>query len=77
MIPSSIIKLFWDFDTQALDIEKNKKTIISRTINYGTLSDWKWLKENYGKSAIIEVALSTNRIGIREGAKRLVKIIFS
>lgn len=81
MIPRSITKLFWDSDPKFLDPMKHRKLIISRTLNYGTLSDWKWLKDKYGKSVVVEIALLNNsansRANIREGAKKLAEIIFS
>ena len=80
MIPSSITKLFWDSDPNILDLEKHKKSIIARTLNYGTLGDWKWLKDKYGNDAITEVTLlndSAGRTSVRVGAQRLAKIIFT
>ncbi|MEK7539122.1 MAG: hypothetical protein AAB595_00555 [Patescibacteria group bacterium] len=77
MIPQSIAKFFWDSNPQILDLEKNKRSIIVRILNYGSLNDWKWLKDRYGNDLIAEVATSSDRISIREPARKLAKIIFT
>ena len=44
--------LFWDVDVNLLDIDKNKRFIIQRAIEYGTINDWKIIKKYYGLSTI-------------------------
>jgi len=76
MIPPLMHKLFWDIDPNCLDTEKNKRIIISRTINYGTLTNWRWLTKTYGKARVAEVVRARDRSGIRESARRLANILF-
>lgn len=49
--------LFWDVDKSTIDFIKNKKIIIERVLNQGTLNDWNLLKKIYGISAIKEASL--------------------
>jgi len=77
MIPASITTLFWDSDPMLLDLEKHKKTIITRTLNYGTLSDWNWLRKKYGSADISSTISRKTRTNIREGARKLAEIYFS
>lgn len=44
--------LFWDIDIDQLDFEKNKRFIIQRVLEYGTLEDWKKIKTLYGLKQI-------------------------
>jgi hypothetical protein len=44
--------LFWDVDITALDFDKNKRYIIQRVLEYGTLSDWMIIKNFYGIDTI-------------------------
>ncbi len=48
--------LFWDVDKSKLDVEKNKRLIIHRALEYGLMSDWNWIKEVYGIKEIGVVA---------------------
>ncbi len=50
--------LFWDIDVSQLDSERNQKTIITRVLDYGLLSDWNIIKELYGIETIVSVALN-------------------
>ena len=44
--------LFWDIDASTLDLSKNKRFIIQRVLELGTLNDWSILKELYGTYTI-------------------------
>ena len=46
--------LFWDVFRDDLDLHKNMRFIIQRVIEYGTLSDWKLIKNYYGLTNIGE-----------------------
>ena len=78
-IPYPIKKLFWDIDKEKLDVNLHKKNIIERIINYGGLSDWKWLSSHYGIETIKEILNSNdkfNRKNIRPSALHLALILF-
>ena len=50
--PKFSINLFWDISPEKLDMERNKRFIIQRVLEYGNLSDWKIIKKYYGLSVI-------------------------
>lgn len=50
--------LFWDIDINTLGLEKNKKQIIHRVLDYGLIDDWKFIQNYYGISKIAETALT-------------------
>ena len=50
--------LFWDVDAGSLDAERNKKLIIHRVLDYGTLSDWQLIHECYGIGEIAQTAIT-------------------
>ena len=54
-LPASFKPLLWSYDFAALDPEMHKKAIIVNTINYGDLTQWRWIIAHYGKEAIREI----------------------
>ena len=48
--------LFWDVDKSKLDLEKSKKYIINRVLQYGLYHDWQIIYNYYGITKIGEVA---------------------
>lgn len=77
MISSSAAKYFWDIDPRTLDDAKHARLIISRLLNYGRLDDWRWLERTYGKPRLASALHSESRMGIREPARRLAKLMFA
>lgn len=49
--------LFWDTDLSKLDLDKHKSFLIQRVVEYGTLNDWKLIKERYGLATIKKLSL--------------------
>lgn len=45
--------LFWDVDTAMLEMNKNKRFIIQRVLEYGVRSDWEIIKNYYGTDVIV------------------------
>jgi hypothetical protein len=62
--------LFWDVNPDSLDLEKNKKYIIHRVLDYGLLSDWRLLYSYYGIEEI-----SRNAVKIRDLDKKSASFI--
>lgn len=77
MIPQSIAKYFWDIKPDTLDMNKHERTIVSRVLNYGTLSDWRWLADKYGKTHVAGIANTEGRTSVKEPTRRLASILFS
>lgn len=48
--------LFWDVDKNTLDLEKHKRYIINRVLDYGLMKDWRLIHEYYGIDRIGEIA---------------------
>lgn len=44
--------LFWDVAANELDLDKHKRFIIQRVLEYGTLADWQQIKAGYGIETI-------------------------
>jgi len=75
VLPESIQKLFWDIDPSSLDLERHKKELIVRILNYGRLDDWHWLMHQYGAEEILKVINSLRTGSLREGVKRLIALL--
>ena len=48
--------LFWDADPEKLDFVANKRYVIERVLNRGTMEDLSTAFKTYGKDVIVEVA---------------------
>ena len=74
LIPKRIQKLFWDVDlSRATD-----RIVIERVLNYGTLADWRWLVETYGRDCVRKAAESRGvfgRTNIRPQSARLASLL--
>lgn len=44
--------LFWDINPADLDIERSKRTIIKRVLEYGLWQDWLIIEKKYGLQII-------------------------
>ena len=45
--------LLWDFGTIKPDYKKNKKIIIERVVEYGSLEDWNVILSIYGEEEVV------------------------
>jgi hypothetical protein len=54
MIPEVIRPFLWSYDPNSLDINTDKKRIITNTLNLGTEEATKWIFENYSLDDIKE-----------------------
>jgi len=50
--------LFWDVDIENLDLNRSRKLIVERVLEYGQMEDWKKLQEAYGLEEIKRLALT-------------------
>jgi tagatose-1,6-bisphosphate aldolase len=46
--------LFWDIDQDTLDLNKHKRFIIERILQYGRPEDIKWVLDHYSEEDIID-----------------------
>jgi len=58
-IPSWLYPFFWDTTPEKLNLEKNRNYIVTRLLNKGDIPEILWLKKEYTKEEIKEVALSS------------------
>jgi len=74
MPPSSSIfarfsaHLFWDVKVEDLNIERSRKFIISRVLDYGLIDDWQLLTEIYGIQEIAATAASLRNLDKRSAS---------
>jgi len=76
-LPEFFRPLFWSYDFDSLDLEKNSKTIILNAINYGDLKHWRWLKDYYGKPAIVWILENISATELKQRTGRLAEILFN
>lgn len=60
-IPKKMQWLFWSYDIDSLDLEKDKDYIITQALNYGTWEDLKWLFKIYLEREIKDVVKRPGR----------------
>ena len=61
-MPEELKKYFWDTEFKELDIQKNKRYIISRLYCYGDLKALRWIRENYSNEDIEDVARNSRNL---------------
>lgn len=54
--------LFWDTDRDKIDWEKNANSIIVRTLERGTLEDFREIRKFYGDKKIVDAAISARSL---------------
>jgi hypothetical protein len=50
--------LFWDVDTETLDIERHLKYVVARVLEFGTFEDWLLVYRRLTLPTILEIAQS-------------------
>ena len=75
-LPKTFRPLLWSYDFSKLDPQRDNKTIIVQALNYGTLSQWRWLVETYGREGIREVLSHVQASEIKPRTLRLASLAF-
>ena len=57
-LPQSVKATLWSYDATQIDLQKNKKIIISQVLNFGSLEAVRWLFANYSSDDIKEVTIN-------------------
>lgn len=60
--------LFWDVDASKLDAERNKKLVIRRVLDCGTLSDWEFIYNRYGIDEIATISMSIKDLDLKSAS---------
>jgi len=61
-IPESFKIYFWDVNIDEIDLEKHKRFVIERILNYGDHQALFWLKENYDETMIKEAVKKSRNL---------------
>ena len=75
-LPKDFKSLLWGYKFNLIDTEEDKRIIIVNTINYGDLSQWKWLVKTYGKKRLREMIRSIPESEFRKHVLKLIKLLF-
>ena len=75
-LPESFKQLLWSHDFSTIDPDAHKRTIVVNTLNYGTLEQWRWLVQYYGKENIRALLREIPATELRERVRPLISILF-
>lgn len=75
-LPESFRPLLWSYNFAAISAEKHQKLIITQAINYGTLTQWRWIARRYGKVRVKNVLEHIPETALRPRARRLAALLF-
>ena len=45
--------LFWDMDKDELDVQKHSAQLVQRVLEYGTLDDWRLVRDYLGMDRVV------------------------
>jgi len=76
-LPPSFKPLLWSLRWSEIDVEKDKADIILNAINEGTLAEWRWLINAYGKKTINQVLKKRLAGEFHPESLNLATVIFS
>jgi hypothetical protein len=77
MIADPVARLFWEMNPEKLDPARDRDVIIPRVLNYGSLADWRWLEQRYGREVVRAALLARDHNSIRERSRRLAGLLFA
>ena len=67
--------LFWSYNFSSIDPQRDKKTIILNTINYGEWKHWIWIIKFYGRKEVKRIIEETPRTEFRTPALKLISLL--
>jgi hypothetical protein len=76
-LPQHLKPLFWSYDFEALETATMPKVIITQIVQYGTMADWQWLVEVYGKQEVQNILREIPEGTFRSKLQPLVHTVFS
>ncbi|HLC70312.1 MAG TPA: hypothetical protein VJH75_04725 [Patescibacteria group bacterium] len=74
-LPLNLKALFWSYDFEALNATEHALVIMQQILQYGTLSQLRWLITHYGKRVVIRYIEKTPASTLRPQALALLKIL--
>src|SRR3989338_6419423 len=75
-LPESFRPLLWSLKWENLDINKDKDDIILAAVNEGTLDQWRWIIQKYGKDVIREVLVKRLATEFHPESRNLARVVF-
>ena len=75
-IPEDIKPLLWYLKRNSLDVEKDKHDIIMNIVNEGTMQQWRWLVDAYGKEEIRRVLEQRLATEFHPESRHLAELLF-
>ena len=60
-LPQSIKTVLWSYNIDTVSLERDKETIITQCLNYGTLEDIKWVLKTYSEQEIRKIVSHPKR----------------
>ena len=75
-LPETFRPILWSYNFDRIDPAKHRKPIIIQAINYGTLAQWRWLTQRYGRDGVRQVLGTVPVTEIRPHARRLAALMF-
>ena len=76
-LPARFRPLFWSYRFEDLDLQRDEKAVIVQLLNYGNLTDWRWLVKEYGAPEIKRVLQSIPASEIKSRTRALASLLFS
>ena len=76
-LPEFFKPLFWSYNFESIDLEKQRKLVIVNTINYGDLKHWRWIHNYYSGKTIKDVLENIAATELRPRAGRLAELLFN
>ena len=64
-VPQYLRWLFWDTDPSTLDLERHRKYVIERVLEFGNDAAYRWLLATFSQEDIVAVVKTSSRISRR------------
>lgn len=74
-LPLFFKPLFWSYKFSSVNSQRNKKTIILNTINYGEWKHWIWIIKFYGRKEVKRIIKETPKTEFRAPALKLISLL--
>ncbi|PIY69120.1 hypothetical protein COY90_02275 [Candidatus Roizmanbacteria bacterium CG_4_10_14_0_8_um_filter_39_9] len=77
LTPQSVKAVLWSYDLNAINVQKDKKIIVSQVLNFGTEEAINWLFRQYGVTTVKKVAAAIPLFEWNKKSLSFWKIILS
>jgi len=74
-LPLFFKSLFWSYKFSSVNSQRDKKTIILNTINYGEWKHWIWIIKFYGRKEVKRIIEETPKTEFRAPALKLISLL--